>query len=115
VDYGFFNGVFAYGGSTKFLNTQFTEEEKKFQEVMAQRQLRPAEPAHPLTPEEREQTTLWATALKDHVNQQSLRFILGQRPLSEWDAYVQELKGKNMDQLMEVHNKAYERFKKEHG
>jgi putative aldouronate transport system substrate-binding protein len=115
VDYGYFNGVFAYGGSTNFLNTQFTEEEKKFQEAMAERELRPTEPAHPLTAEEREQTTLWATALKDHVNQQSLRFILGQRPLSEWDAYVAELKGKNMDQLMEIHNKAYERFKKEHG
>jgi putative aldouronate transport system substrate-binding protein len=111
VDYGFFNGVFAYGGSTKFLNTQFTEEERKFQETMAQRTLRPADPAHPLSAEEREQVTLWATALKDHVNQQSLRFILGQRPLSEWDAYVSELKGKNMDQLIEVHNKAHERFK----
>ncbi|MBF9133143.1 extracellular solute-binding protein [Plantactinospora sp. S1510] len=115
VDYGYLNGVFAYGGSTKFLNSQFTEEEKKFQEAMAQRKLRPEDPAHPLTPEEREQTTLWATALKDHVNQQSLRFILGQRPLSDWNAYVSELKGKNMDQLIEVHNKAYERFKKEHG
>ena len=59
--------------------------------------------------------TLWATALKDHVNQQSLRFILGQRPLSEWDAYVSELKGKNMDQLVDVHNKAYDRFKQAHG
>jgi putative aldouronate transport system substrate-binding protein len=115
VEFGYFNGVFAYGGSRKFLSTQFTEEEKKFQEVMAQRKLREPDPAHPLTPEEREQTTLWATALKDHVNQQSLRFILGQRPLSEWDAYVTELKGKNMDQLMDIHNKAYERFKKEHG
>jgi putative aldouronate transport system substrate-binding protein len=115
TDYGFFNGVFAYGGSTKFLNSQFTEEEKKFQEVMAQRKLRPEDPAHPLTPEEREQTTLWATALKDHVNQQSLKFILGQRPLSDWNAYLSELKGKNMDQLIEIHNKAYERFKKEHG
>jgi putative aldouronate transport system substrate-binding protein len=115
TDYGYFNGVFAYGGSTKFLNSQFTEEEKKFQEVMGQRKLRPVDPAHPLSPEEREQTTLWATALKDHVNQQSLRFILGQRPLSEWDAYVTELKGKNMDQLMDTHNKAYERFKKDHG
>jgi putative aldouronate transport system substrate-binding protein len=115
VDYGFFNGVFAYGGSTKFLDTQFTDEEKKFQQAMAGRQLRPQDPAHPLSAEEREQVTLWATALKDHVNQQSLRFILGQRPLSEWDAYVTELKGKNMDQLIDVHNKAYDRFKKAHG
>jgi putative aldouronate transport system substrate-binding protein len=114
-DFGFFNGVFAYGGSTKFLDTQFTPEEKQFQDAMAQRKLRPSEPAHPLTADEREQTTLWATALKDHVNQQSLKFILGQRPLTEWDAYVTELKGKNMDQLIDIHNKAADRFKKDHG
>jgi putative aldouronate transport system substrate-binding protein len=114
VDYGFSNGVFAYGGSTKLLDTWFTDEEKKFQAAMAQRTLRPQDPAHPLSSEEREQTTLWATALKDHVNQQSLRFILGQRPLSEWDAYVSELKGKSMDQLVDIHNKAYDRFKKDH-
>lgn len=115
ADYGYFNGVFAYGGSTKLLNTQFTDEEKKFQETMAQRKLRPTAPAHPLTEQEREQATLWETALKDHVNQQSLKFILGQRPLSEWDAYVSELKGKNMDQLIDIHNKAADRYKKEHG
>ena len=54
-------------------------------------------PPHPLTDEEREQATLWETPLKDHVTQNTLKFILGQRPLSEWDAYVAELKGKNMD------------------
>ncbi len=68
-------------------------------------------PPHPLSAEEREQATLWETALKDHVNQQTLEFILGQRPLSEWDAYVAELKGKNMDQYIDLANKAYERFK----
>jgi putative aldouronate transport system substrate-binding protein len=115
VDYGFFNGVFAYGGSTKFLNSQFSEEEKKFQEVMNQRKTLPVPPAHPLTAEEREQASLWETALTDHVNQNSLKFALGQRPLSQWDAYVAELKGKNVDQYIDLVNKAYDRFKKERG
>ncbi|GIE95650.1 ABC transporter substrate-binding protein [Paractinoplanes rishiriensis] len=111
VDYGFFNGVFAYGGSTAMLNSQFSDEEKAFQAEMNKRQTRPVDPPAPLTVEEREQMTLWGTALKDHVNQQTLRFILGQRPLSEWDAYVKELQGKNMDKYLDTMNKAHERFK----
>jgi putative aldouronate transport system substrate-binding protein len=111
VDYGYFNGVFAYAGSTKLLNSQFSDEEKKFQEEMNKRQIRPVPPPHPFSPEEREQATLWETSLQDHINQQTLKFILGQRPLSQWDAYVTELKGKNMDQYVDLANKAYERFK----
>ncbi|MEV4517905.1 extracellular solute-binding protein [Dactylosporangium sp. NPDC049525] len=115
VEYGFFNGVFAYGGSTKMLNSQFPAEELKFQEVMNARKTLPLPPAHPLNADEREQATLWETALKDHVTQQSLKFILGQRPFSDWDAYVAELKGKNMTQYIDLVNKAYERFKKSNG
>jgi putative aldouronate transport system substrate-binding protein len=49
------------------------------------------------------------------VTQQSLKFILGQRPLSDWDTYVSELKGKNSQQYIDTVNKAYERFKKANG
>jgi len=114
VDYGFFNGVFAYGGSTKFLNSQFPPEEKKFQEVMNSRPAIPLPPPRPLNADEREQVTLWESGLKDHVKQQSLKFVLGQRPLSEFDAFVNELKGKNMTQYLDIVNKAAERYKKEH-
>jgi putative aldouronate transport system substrate-binding protein len=115
VDYGFFNGVFAYGGSTAMLNSQFSEEEKAFQAEMNKRQVRPVAPPAPLTIEEREQVTLWDSALKDHVFQNTLKFALGQRPLSEWDAYVKELEGKNATKYLDVVNKAYERYKKAHG
>jgi putative aldouronate transport system substrate-binding protein len=115
VDYGFFNGVFAYGGSTKFLDSQFPPEELAFQNVMNARKPIPLAPPHPLNADEREQATLWETGLKDYVNQQTLKFILGQRPLSQWDAYVNELKGKNMSQYLDLVNKAYDRYKKAHG
>ena len=114
ADYGFSNGVFAYGGSTKLLDSQFPPEELKFQEAMNARKAVPLPPPAPLTPDEREQVTLWETALKDYVNQQTLKFILGQRPLSEWDAYVSELKAKNMTQYVDVVNKAYQRYKTNH-
>jgi putative aldouronate transport system substrate-binding protein len=111
VDYGYFNGVFAYGGSTAMLNSQFSDEEKAFQAEMGKRQIRPVPPGHPLSVEEREQATLKENALLDHVKQNTLKFILGQRPLSEWNAYVAELKGKGMDTYVDTLNKAYERFK----
>ena len=49
------------------------------------------------------------------MNQQTLKFILGQRPLSEWDAYVSELKAKNSQQYIDLVNKAYQQYKKDHG
>ncbi|MEV5546173.1 extracellular solute-binding protein [Streptomyces sp. NPDC052309] len=114
-DYGFYNGVFSYGGSWELVSSSFGPDEKKFQDAMSQREELPVDPAHPLQSVEQEQATLWDTPLKDHVRQNTLRFVLGKRPLSEWDAYVSELKAKNMDQLIDLHNKAYERFRKEHG
>ena len=51
-----------------------------------------------------------ATPLKDHVNQNTLKFILGQRPLSEWDAYVKELDAKGQSKYVELANKAYKAY-----
>ncbi len=115
VEYGFQNGVFIYGGSTKLRNSQFPKEEQAIQDVMSARKNQPLPPPRPLSADEREQATLWETTLKDHVNQQTLKFILGARPLSEWDAYVAELKGKNSARYIEVVNAAYNRYKKKHG
>jgi putative aldouronate transport system substrate-binding protein len=114
-DYGFFNGVFTYGGSWDLVSSNFSPDEKRFQDAMAQRRELPIDPAHPLSSVEQEQASLWETALKDHVIQNTLKFVLGKRPLSEWSAYIAELKSKNMEQFVSLHNKAYERFQKENG
>ncbi len=114
-DYGFFNGVFTYGGSWDLVSSSFSPDEKKFQDAMAQREQLPVDPAHPLQSFEQEQATLWDTPLKDHVIQNTLKFVLGKRPLTQWNAYLAELKSKNMQQLVDLHNKAYERFRKENG
>ncbi|MFI5797595.1 extracellular solute-binding protein [Streptomyces sp. NPDC051677] len=114
-DYGFFNGVFTYGGSWELVSSSFGPDEKKFQDAMAQYRQLPIDPAHPLQSVEQEQASLWDTPLRDHVTQNMLKFALGKRPLSEWGDYVTELKAKNMDQLVGLHNKARERFKKENG
>ncbi|MEU4573344.1 extracellular solute-binding protein [Nonomuraea sp. NPDC023979] len=114
-DFGFSNGVFAYGGRTSLLQSTFSDEEKEFQAVINARQALPVPPPRPFTDEEREQAALWETALRDHVDQNTLKFILGDRPLSEWDAYVKELEAKSSTSYINLVNTAYERFKKEHG
>jgi putative aldouronate transport system substrate-binding protein len=114
-DYGFSNGVFAYGGSWALVSSSFIPDEKKFQDVMTQRKQLPIDPAHPLNADEQEQAALWDTPLRDHVTQNLLQFILGKRPLSEWNSYLAELKAKNMQQYIDLQNKAYERYKRENG
>src|SRR5215472_2038984 len=113
--YGFFNGVFAYGGSTQLLNSQFPPEEQAFQKVMDGRKTLPVAPPYPFTSDETEQANLWGTPLNDYVTQQSLKFILGDRDLSQWDQYVSELKGKNSQQYIDLVNTAQQRFQKSHG
>ncbi|MDG4781873.1 extracellular solute-binding protein [Micromonospora sp. WMMD961] len=114
-DFGFQNGVFAYGGSPDLVRGFFSPEELEFQKVMDARKPREVPPPRPFTDEEREQVSLWETPLKDFVTQNTLKFALGQRPLTEWDAYVAELKAKNSEQYIDLVNKAYERFQKKNG
>ncbi|MEV5321984.1 extracellular solute-binding protein [Streptomyces sp. NPDC052687] len=114
-DYGFSNGVFAYGGSWELVSSTFGPDEQRFQDAMSRRRQLPVDPAHPLRATEQEQAQLWETPLRDHVTQNTLKFVLGKRPLSEWGDYVGELKAKNMDRLVDLHNQARERFEKENG
>ncbi|MFI1095396.1 extracellular solute-binding protein [Streptomyces sp. NPDC020917] len=111
VDFGFSNGNFAYGGSTQLLESTFSAEEKEFQKVMTARKTLAVPPPHPLNSDEQEQFALWEAPLKDYVQQQTLKFILGDRPLSQWDAFKSELKGKNGDQYLKLVNTAYDRYK----
>lgn len=114
-DFGFSNGVFAYGGSTQLLESTFSAEELAFQKAMTARKTLPVPPPYPFTADEREQATLWDTPLRDYVTQMSLKFILGERDFGQWDAYVSELKGKNMTSYIDLVTKAYQRFQKNHG
>ncbi|MEJ3746165.1 extracellular solute-binding protein [Actinomycetes bacterium KLBMP 9797] len=116
-DFGFTNGVFTYGGKPELVQAFFSAEEQEIQKIMGARKSPEwvTPPPAPFTDEEREMVTLWETPLQDYVFQQTIKFALGQRPLSEWDAYVAELESKNMDQYMDMVQKARERYQKEHG
>ncbi|OZB98623.1 extracellular solute-binding protein [Paenibacillus sp. XY044] len=112
IEYGFSGGVFAYGGTTELLQSMFSDEEKKFQEDMKQtKTVVPAEPPIPYSVEDREQATLLSTPLKDYSDQNTLKFILGERPLSQFDTFVSELKGQGLDNYVKLANKTYKAYK----
>ncbi|MFJ4287123.1 extracellular solute-binding protein [Paenarthrobacter nicotinovorans] len=110
VDYRFSGGNFAYGGTTELLQSTFNEEELAFQEAMKSKTPRPVAPPVPFNDVDREQATLALTPLKDHVKQNTLKFITGQRPLGEFDAYVKELDSKGQTKYVELANKAYKAY-----
>lgn len=114
-DFGFAGGVFAYGGTTALLESTFSEEEKEFQALMKQKQELPLPPPAPLTDVEREQATLVETPLTDFVTQATLQFVLGERDLSDWDAYVAEAEAKGASTYIETVNEAQQRFATENG
>ena len=71
--------------------------------------LTPAPPA-PLEEAELEQASLASTPLKDTVETNTLKFILGQRDLGEWDKFVSELEGQGLASYVDLMNSARERF-----
>ena len=48
-------------------------------------------------------------ALNTFLFEQISRFLLKQRPLSEWDSFVAEAKRMNIDELLNIYDTAYKR------
>ena len=73
---------------------------------MSSKEELPLTPAAPLDEMQQEQVTLWQSALNDSVTQNTAAFIVGKRPMSEWDDWLTELKGLNVDQYVDTFNQA---------
>lgn len=112
IDFGFSGGVFAYGGTTDLLQSMFSEEELKFQQDMKDTKgVIPAEPPIPYSSEDRERVTLLSTPLKDYSDQNTLKFILGERNLSEFDTFVKELDSQGLSNYLKLANDTYKAYK----
>jgi len=117
ADYGFSNGVFTlvHGSSVELDRSMLRDETLEFLDKMSTKEVRELPPPAPLDEIEREQVSLYQSSLKDHVWQNTAQFMLGQRPMEEWDAYVAELEGMNMNEYLEVVNTARERYAEANG
>ncbi|ETT69492.1 family 1 extracellular solute-binding protein [Paenibacillus sp. FSL H8-457] len=64
------------------------------------------------TNEENEVLSMVGETVKKFHEEQIAKFILGQKPMDEWDTYVQEVNKLGVQQVLDVHQSAYERTQK---
>lgn len=117
IDLGWGSDVLA--GSTESRELKESYNVPQFVEyidtVLSTRTPRDPFPPAPLDELELEQASLLSTPLKDTVDTATLEFILGQRPLSEWDAYVAQLEGQGLQTYVDLINGAQQRYEAEQG
>ena len=53
----------------------------------------------------------YETSLKTAVEENLMKFVIGQRPISEWDAFQEELKSLPIAELLAIYEKAYQNYK----
>lgn len=117
TDLGYSNNVLADSTESRELKQSYNTPEfvDYIDSVLSTRTPRDPFPPAPLDELELEQASLLATPLRDTVDTNTLKFVLGERPLSEWDAFVAELEAQNLQEYVDLINGAYERFAEENG
>ncbi len=66
------------------------------------------EPA--FTSEEQEKLSIQGEEITKYRDQEIAKFIIGQRDLSEWDAYVDQLKSLGVEEMVSMYEKAHSRM-----
>ena len=67
------------------------------------------QPVLAFTEEEQKVFDTVGNNILNHVNEEVAKFILGERDMSTWDAYVQEIKDLGLDQVLAIHESSYGR------
>lgn len=63
----------------------------------------------PLNDQETEIVTQTSDTVKTYVEQELCKFLLGQRPMSEWNNYVSEVNKLGIEKILDTYDKAYKR------
>lgn len=63
-----------------------------------------------LNSEESERANLYYADIKDNVVENVLKFIIGSKPLDEFDAFVDEINRMNIDEVIDCWQAAYDRY-----
>lgn len=114
-DLGWSNPVFADSTESRALKESYNTPTfvEYIDSVLATRTPRDPNPPAPLDELELEQASLLATPIKDTVDTNTLRFILGERDIAEWDDYVSELDAQGLATYVDLMNTARDRFEEE--
>ena len=115
ADLGWSNSVFADSTEARALKESYNTPTfvEYIDSVLATRTPREPNPPAPLDEMELEQASLLATPIKDTVDTNTLRFIMGERDIAEWDDYVAELEAQGLQQYVDLINTARDRFEEE--
>ncbi|HEU5128142.1 MAG TPA: extracellular solute-binding protein [Glycomyces sp.] len=114
-DLGWSNAVFADSTESRALKESYNTPTfvEYIDSVLSTRTPRDPNPPAPLEELELEQASLMATPLKDTVDTNTLRFIMGERDIAEWDDYVAELEAQGLADYVDLMNGARDRFEEE--
>lgn len=100
-------GTYLWTDPEAVLSMAVEDEKNTF--LALQQYLEKVQPIPPLNPEEIEFVSVQGEAIKKAKEENIARFILGTRPLDEWDQYVGELKELGLDQFVAIYKTAHER------
>ncbi|MBR3873539.1 MAG: extracellular solute-binding protein [Clostridia bacterium] len=67
-------------------------------------------PAVYLTEDEALTVTDLETVLKKHIESETAKFVVGTRPLAEYDQFVKELEGMGVQEYLDIYTKAYSTY-----
>ncbi len=62
------------------------------------------------TEEETSELAKLTNAIETYVDEAILQFIMGIKPISDWDSYIQDLKDKGLERVLEIKNAQYQRY-----
>ncbi|WP_198586979.1 ABC transporter substrate-binding protein [Glycomyces xiaoerkulensis] len=114
-DLGWSNNVFADSTESRALKESYNTESfvDYMDTVLSTRTPRDPNPPAPLDELELERASLLATPIKDSVDTNTLKFILGERDIAEWDEYVAELESQGLADYIDLVRSARDRFEEE--
>jgi putative aldouronate transport system substrate-binding protein len=93
-------------------NIALFNEATKAAYMEAAKHIGPAPKAAIFSKAERESISLKRDAISKYVAENVSKFIIGQRPMSEWDTYVKGLTALGMNDVLKVYEQAYARSQK---
>jgi putative aldouronate transport system substrate-binding protein len=69
-------------------------------------------PQFTYTQEENERLIVLQTDINGYVKKMLAEFIFGRTPLTKWDDYVEQIKRMGLNEMLQIHEAAYKRYKK---
>lgn len=72
----------------------------------------PIQPVFAFSAEDQEILKTTGVNVDDYYKENISKFLIGERPFSEWDQYVSEMKKLGVDQILELYKKTYKKLMK---